>query len=111
MTKSKKSKGKRQESGVRGQEKVPRVTGAKVAMVQPVPQVPGLTVEPEPVPRERGDGPVCPACKSGMTVLHTGRDQSQRHPFESRAIRTYACKRRAKGCTETLVRFGQWERS
>jgi len=71
-----------------------------VAMVKPVPETPDLRVAAEIaaqriVARERGEGPACPKCGSGMTVNRTERI-STNHPirdgFRGRIVRYYQCK-------------------
>lgn len=66
----------------------PRITGAPDTTVAPVPlPPPGTSLPPQSesppgpgaVPRQRGEGPVCPKCGSGM-VRDRG-DERQTHPF------------------------------
>lgn len=75
--------------------KTPAAQSAPTALVAPVPLTPNFPskgasrsapTDPVPIPRQRGDGPICEACGSGMIHNGTGRPN---HPF--RRINYYKC--------------------
>ncbi len=79
--------------------------GRPRAMVAPVPVTPDIAAAVA-VERQRGDGPTCPECDSGMTCNGTATVDDDRYPAAigvKKSVRYYKCMNGKCGYTMKRV--------